>query len=416
MASVTVEELQAAWEKLKQMGTLPEPPMPKLPSFTSKTPIKTRLMAVQNYLNSLEYNYTGTLYFDVNKNRSFKSIVNTAKEIAAEMLPIQCLEAVFLAAYITANFPDLERFPLSFKSQAGNSVHRHIVLAVRHQNKWGALGLSRSERLMYKELRFNSLSELTQDFCHGFESVCHVVTKLHVGFPFPHDIHSSEKVEWRVLNVPVDTVEWSHVATHLDAFAKEAGDLLAFRRAKGAMPDSFGHRFPLHVAEKEIGKRSPEKRLSFGSSGSAADALSHGSELTSQPPTSTKSDSPEKDDAAKTSTPKCPILVAPEELVFKRGLAVRDNSDWWFARPMTDALRVPEPSTSSSNERVSPEHDDVCVRCRCRGPQWATGGRHEGSAACWLDAAGREHVIDCHKVVNVLVSHFCGTKALQSLM
>ncbi|KAJ0402436.1 hypothetical protein P43SY_000589 [Pythium insidiosum] len=258
-----------------------------------------------------------TLYFDVNKNRSFKSIVNTAKEIAAEMLPIQCLEAVFLAAYITASFSDLDRFPLSFKSQAGNSVHRHIVLAVRHQNKWGALGLSRSERLMYKELRFSSLSELTQDFCHGFESVCHSVTKLHVGFPFPHDIHSSEKVEWRVLNVPVDTVEWSIVATHLDAYAKEATDLLAFRRAKGAMPDSFGNRFPLHVAEKEPGKRSPEKRPSFGAS--AIELPPNGSEPTTPPPAAVKSDSPEKNDS--TRSPSCPILVAPDELVFKRALA-----------------------------------------------------------------------------------------------
>ncbi|KAJ0407186.1 hypothetical protein ATCC90586_005275 [Pythium insidiosum] len=258
-----------------------------------------------------------TLYFDVNKNRSFKSIVNTAKEIAAEMLPIQCLEAVFLAAYITASFSDLDRFPLSFKSQAGNSVHRHIVLAVRHQNKWGALGLSRSERLMYKELRFSSLSELTQDFCHGFESVCHSVTKLHVGFPFPHDIHSSEKVEWRVLNVPVDTVEWSIVATHLDAFAKEAADLLAFRRAKGAMPDSFGNRFPLHVAEKEPGKRSPEKRPSFGAS--AIELPPNGSEPTTPPPAAVKSDSPEKNDSTRSQS--CPILVAPDELVFKRALA-----------------------------------------------------------------------------------------------
>lgn len=150
-------------------------------------------------LNPLRYNYTSTLYFDVTKNRSFKSIVSTAKDIINEVLPIQCLEAVFLGAYLTANAPDLERFPISFKTVAGATVHRHIILAVRHQHtKWGALGLSRSEKLMFKELKYASLSELIQDICHEFELLFHSVLKVYVGFPFSHDIHSSEKVEWRV--------------------------------------------------------------------------------------------------------------------------------------------------------------------------------------------------------------------------
>lgn len=117
-----------------------------------------------------------------------------------EVLPIQCLEAVFVAGYLTAGLQDLDRFPISFRSVAGTSTHRHIILAVRHQqNKWGALGLSRSDKLMYKDLKFHSLSELVQDFCREFENLCHSVVKVYVGFPFSHDIHSSEKVEWRVL-------------------------------------------------------------------------------------------------------------------------------------------------------------------------------------------------------------------------
>lgn len=135
----------------------------------------------------------------MNKNRSFKSIVSTAKDIVNEVLPIQCLEAVFLSAYLTANAPELERFPISFKTVAGGTVHRHIVLAVRHQHtKWGALGLSRSDKLMFKELKYATLSELVQDFCREFALLFHTVLKVYVGFPFSHDIHSSEKVEWRV--------------------------------------------------------------------------------------------------------------------------------------------------------------------------------------------------------------------------
>ncbi|POM67812.1 Hypothetical protein PHPALM_16117 [Phytophthora palmivora] len=203
MAAISSEELQDAWEKVKAMELLPEPPELKLPSFGPKVPMKTRLHAIQNLISSLEYNYTGTLYFDVNKNRSFKSIANTAKEIIKEGLPIQCLEAVFLGAYLTAGMSNLERFPISFKTTAGSSTHRHIVLGIRHQQqKWGALGLSRCDKLMNKDLKFDSLSELVLDYCREFQKVYHKVVKVNVGFPFSHDIHSSERVEWRVRGFP----------------------------------------------------------------------------------------------------------------------------------------------------------------------------------------------------------------------
>ncbi|TMW68498.1 hypothetical protein Poli38472_005966 [Pythium oligandrum] len=322
------------------MGPLSEPTPPKLPTFTTKTSIKTRLQAIQNYLNALEYalrmvkqttlllftcslrdfdryNYTGTLYFDVNKNRSFKSIVSTAKDIVSEMLPIQCLEAVFLAAYLTSNVADLERFPISFKTEAGSSVHRHIILAVRHQNnKWGALGLSRSEKLMYKELRFNSMSELVQEYCRCFESVCHSVIKLYIGFPFPHDIHSSEKVEWRALNLSMTENPWTDIASHLDAFAKEAADILSFKRAKGTLPSSFLSKFPLHTPEAEHGKKSPEKRKQLSANSlDFPPVMLCDEDETASPPPAAITPSPEKDDTKK------PILVAPDQLVFKRAVA-----------------------------------------------------------------------------------------------
>ena len=38
----------------------------------------------------------------------------------------------------------MDRVPLSFKTKfAHGTVHRHIVLAVRYDGKWGALGISR---------------------------------------------------------------------------------------------------------------------------------------------------------------------------------------------------------------------------------------------------------------------------------
>ncbi|KAI9995230.1 hypothetical protein PInf_012280 [Phytophthora infestans] len=243
MAAISSDELQDAWEKVKAMSILPEPPEPKLPIFGPKVPMKTKLHTIQNLITSLEYNYTGTLYFDVNKNRSFKSIVNTAKEILKEGLPIQCLEAVFLGAYMTAGLPNLERFPISFKTAAGKSTHRHIILGIHHQQqKWGALGLSRCDKLMNKDLKFESLSDLVLDFCREFENVYH-----------------------KVLNLPIDTNNWTEVAKQLDGFGKDAAEIESFKKAKGVLPAWFGTRYALSAPEMEIGRspRAAQRRNSF---------------------------------------------------------------------------------------------------------------------------------------------------------
>jgi len=46
---------------------------------------------------------------------------------------------------------------------------RHVVLVVHHvsSQRWGALGISRREELAYKELVFDSLSDLLADYKAG---------------------------------------------------------------------------------------------------------------------------------------------------------------------------------------------------------------------------------------------------------
>lgn len=48
----------------------------------------------------------------------------------------------------------MERFPISFKTQFNGNIHRHVVLGVYHAGKYGALGMSRRDDLMYKPLQF----------------------------------------------------------------------------------------------------------------------------------------------------------------------------------------------------------------------------------------------------------------------
>jgi hypothetical protein len=50
-----------------------------------------------------------------------------------------------------------------FDFDRGN-VHRHIVLAIKHEDKWAALGISRRSNLMSKPFEFNSLLELIREY------------------------------------------------------------------------------------------------------------------------------------------------------------------------------------------------------------------------------------------------------------
>lgn len=106
-------------------------------------------------IDMFRYNYTGTQFFDVNKNRPLARFINVhtytytfihvhvcmhnvyallirlmelAKEIILESLPIKCLEAVVLALYLSAPVILLQRFPIGFKSIHNGKYHRYIYI------------------------------------------------------------------------------------------------------------------------------------------------------------------------------------------------------------------------------------------------------------------------------------------------
>ncbi len=119
-------------------------------------------------------------YFELRKDRGLKRVMSTAKEIIQEALPIKCIEAVFLACYLTIDMKDVERVPVSFKSEVEGHVFRHIVLAIRYQGKWGALGLSRKSTLMHKPCKFESFSDLMLDY----KQVCSVPILLTIPYRY----------------------------------------------------------------------------------------------------------------------------------------------------------------------------------------------------------------------------------------
>ena len=54
--------------------------------------------------------------------------------------------------FLTNGMMGVERFPISFKTAFNGNVHRHVVLGIYHSGKYGALGMSRRDDLMYKPL------------------------------------------------------------------------------------------------------------------------------------------------------------------------------------------------------------------------------------------------------------------------
>lgn len=77
------------------------------------------------------------------QERQLCRIMDTAREVLREALPIKCIEAVFLGALLTNEWDEADRLPVGFKSKCAGNTYRHIVLAVRHKpsGQWGALGI-----------------------------------------------------------------------------------------------------------------------------------------------------------------------------------------------------------------------------------------------------------------------------------
>eukprot|EP00514_Thraustochytrium_sp_LLF1b_P005026 CAMPEP_0184519772 /NCGR_PEP_ID=MMETSP0198_2-20121128/6807_1 /TAXON_ID=1112570 /ORGANISM="Thraustochytrium sp., Strain LLF1b" /LENGTH=266 /DNA_ID=CAMNT_0026910315 /DNA_START=51 /DNA_END=852 /DNA_ORIENTATION=- len=93
-------------------------------------------------------------------------------------------------------------------------------MAVCQGKVWGALGLSRKKTLMYKDLKFDSLSSLLHNFQECYADIGHHVDHIGIGLPFGHNEHSQETYVNKM-----DQIE-SHVC------------------ATGTLPEWFKKQFP----------------------------------------------------------------------------------------------------------------------------------------------------------------------------
>ncbi|KAI3367219.1 hypothetical protein L3Q82_008271 [Scortum barcoo] len=165
-------------------------------------------------------------------------LMDIAKEMTREALPIKCLEAVILGilmnkrskvrflnplpySHLTNSMPGVERFPLSFQSQfSGNHFH-HIVLGVHSGGRFGALGISRREDLMFKPLEFRTLMDLVQEFEGAYRSYWHTLRKVRIGQYVSHDPHSVEQIEWKHSILDVDKLTKEELRKELERHTRD---------------------------------------------------------------------------------------------------------------------------------------------------------------------------------------------------
>jgi hypothetical protein len=118
-----------------------------------------------------------------------------------EALPIKCLEAFLIGVYLTTGITGLERFNISFKTRFNSITYRHIVLGVKYNQTYGALGLSRRTDLAYKPLNgtYDRLSTLIEDYLHAYKNYGHTVLRIKIGLPIIHDLKSFLTINFKAI-------------------------------------------------------------------------------------------------------------------------------------------------------------------------------------------------------------------------
>lgn len=224
-------------------------------------PIRARLRLAQELITALQYNHTDAVtYFTVDKARPTCRVMDTARDIIRHGLPIRCVEAVFLAMYLTAGWREVERIPLRMRSvvvddEGVERSHAHIVLLIRERAldetgavrdnlideaskgrvdetdrsngdetpskgrsiRYGALGTSRRDELAYVPFGAPTLTTVLEHYRAGYAKWRHRLVGIKIGLPVEHDTSSSSLVCWRHVAVECGSDKWDDAMRTLEA-------------------------------------------------------------------------------------------------------------------------------------------------------------------------------------------------------
>uniref|UniRef100_A0A8C6VRX6 Vasohibin 2 n=2 Tax=Elapinae TaxID=42168 RepID=A0A8C6VRX6_NAJNA len=208
-------------EAIRSADLLTKPSVPSVPNYKASMTIPDWLQAIQNYMKMLQYNHTGTQFFEIRKSRPLSGLMESAKEMTRESLPIKCLEAVILGIYLTNGQSSVERFPISFKSHFSGSNFHHVVLGIYFNGRYGSLGMSRRSELMDKPLIYRTLSDLIFEFEDSYKKYLHSVKKVKIGLYVPHEPHSFQPIEWKQLVLNMSKTMRTEIRKELEKYARD---------------------------------------------------------------------------------------------------------------------------------------------------------------------------------------------------
>ncbi|XP_059000990.1 tubulinyl-Tyr carboxypeptidase 2 isoform X1 [Mustela lutreola] len=204
---------------------LAKPSVPQVPNYRLSMTIPDWLQAIQTYMKTLQYPSNQGLGGPHGDGRGDLEppgrLMETAKEMTRESLPIKCLEAVILGIYLTNGQPSIERFPISFKTYFSGNYFHHVVLGIYCNGRYGSLGMSRRAELMDKPLTFRTLSDLIFDFEDSYKKYLHTVKKVKIGLYVPHEPHSFQPIEWKQLVLNVSKMLRADIRKELEKYARD---------------------------------------------------------------------------------------------------------------------------------------------------------------------------------------------------
>jgi tubulinyl-Tyr carboxypeptidase len=241
----------------------PPPPMPVLPDSHAGLSVKQKICSIQKFISAFQYNYSGSPFVRMQKNRGMKHVSICAKQIITAALPIQCVEAVFLGCFLTAELLAVDRIPLSFKSKMNGNTHRHIVLAIRYEKRWGAIGISRRANLMHKDIRFDSLLEMVDHFQRSYEACYHRVSVVYVGLPFSHDVFSDMPIKWKIMRLSCHVKDRLVLEATLSTYTTNMAKMLEYFRREGTLEVKTGRaKVPTfsHIVQKKKKRKNKKKK------------------------------------------------------------------------------------------------------------------------------------------------------------
>ncbi|XP_011926327.1 PREDICTED: vasohibin-1 isoform X1 [Cercocebus atys] len=275
-------------QRIRGATDLPKIPIPSVPTFQPSTPVPERLEAVQRYIRELQY----PLWSRVMATfwPLWWAFPDRAEE-AGRLLRVSCPKKGSQgrtrekakadgpgqgndqrgpanqmpgsrdpgnASYLTNSMPTLERFPISFKTYFSGNYFRHIVLGVNFAGRYGALGMSRREDLMYKPPAFRTLSELVLDFEAAYGRCWHVLKKVKLGQSVSHDPHSVEQIEWKHSVLDVERLGRDDFRKELERHARD----MRLKIGKGTGPPSPTKDRKKDVSSPQRAQSSPHRRNS----------------------------------------------------------------------------------------------------------------------------------------------------------